>query len=466
MKASLYFIAAPAAAAASCSASDQHTLMHMDVNDIGKKANDCGAEAYSMFTGAFNRDTFNSCFTKAVSISNKCSECYADSGEYGAKNCKAACLLGWCKQGCLDCTAPATKKVAECVGKGMQFDAITPCLESATASSCSNGDRHTLASMDVNDIGKKANDCGAEAYSVLTGAFNRDTFNNCFTKKMSISESCSECYADSGEYGAKNCKAACLLGWCKQGCLDCTAPATKKVAECVGDKVHFEPVSPCLEAEVGDGALEATIGAISLSWEPGTCKPNLAILQDPKMDCSKISSKTPCTHSDNQCLWEAGEDAGAPVLVNPASGKCLDVSNPKGLSPKNWADETQVQVFRCNGAKGQEWILRDGALINPASGKCLDIYNPTELLPHQYEDETKVQLHTCKGNANQQWALVNQGPERQQLVNLPSGKCLDIYSPKGDLEDDTQVQLFTCGGNQTNQQWRFALVNRPEEMMV
>jgi len=426
MKASLYFIAAPVAAAASCSARDQHTLANMDVNDIGKKANDCGAQAYSMLTGAFNRDMFNSCFMEKVSISDSCSKCYADSGEYGAKNCKAACLLGWCKQGCLDCTAPATKKVAECVGKDVQFDEITPCLESATASSCTNGDRHTLASMDVNDIGKKANDCGAEAYSVLTGAFNKDAFNKCFTKKVPISASCSQCYADSGEYGAKNCKAACLLGWCKQGCLDCTAPATKKVVECVGDKVHFEPVSPCLEAEVGD----VSLGAVSLSWEP------------------------------------AGEDAGAPVLVNPASGKCLDVSNPDGLSPKHWADETQVQVFRCNGAKGQEWILRDGALINPSSGKCLDIQNPTELLPHQFKDETQVQLHTCSGNANQQWALVNQGPEHQHLVNLPSGKCLDIYSPQGKLEDDTKVQLFTCGGDAANQQWRFGLVNKPTEMMV
>lgn len=119
------------------------------------------------------------------------------------------------------------------------------------AASCTASDRRTLTRMDVNDIGKQANECGAEAYSMFSGAFSRETFNTCFTKKVSISSTCSECYAASGEYGAKNCKAACLLGWCKQGCLDCTAPATEKVAKCVG--ADFQPVSPCLEAD-----LEAT----------------------------------------------------------------------------------------------------------------------------------------------------------------------------------------------------------------
>merc|ERR1711913_211258 len=43
--------------------------------------------------------------------------------------------------------------------------------------------------------------------------------------EVGISSACSECYATTADYGFKNCKAACLLGWCKQGCLDCTAPA-------------------------------------------------------------------------------------------------------------------------------------------------------------------------------------------------------------------------------------------------
>lgn len=391
------------------------------------------------------------------------------------------------------------------------------------AASCTAGDQQTLAKMDVNDIGKNANDCGAEAYSLLTGAFNRDTFNSCFTKKVSISESCSECYADSGEYGAKNCKAACLLGWCKQGCLDCTAPATKKVGKCVG-KVQFESITPCLESVAPSNVSlsQAALADVTLSWGPGTCEPNSAIGQRGSAvraaTCNKIKDKTRCNNHrtggtrDATCMWQGWSKVGPPVLVNPASGKCLDVTNPHGKAPNHWADEMQVQLFTCNGASGQEWLLRDGTLVNPASGKCLDIRNPgscepnqaigqpeanaqvcnkindkttcnnrtvggmrdatcvwQELSPRRYRDETKVQLHTCNGNANQQWALVNQGPERQHLMNLPSGKCLDIYSPHGNHHnqaDDTKVQLFTCGDDKVNQHWRFGQLIQPTEMMV
>merc|ERR1712080_569735 len=68
-------------------------------------------------------------------------------------------------------------------------------------------------------------DCGLAAYNVLTGAFDHDKFNSCFTGKLNIGSGCSDCYATNGEYAVKNCKSACLLGWCKQGCLDCSTAA-------------------------------------------------------------------------------------------------------------------------------------------------------------------------------------------------------------------------------------------------
>lgn len=129
-------------------------------------------------------------------------------------------------------------------------------------------------------------------------------------------------------------------------------------------------------------------------------------------------------------------------------------TTPMGLLHRSWQTRL-LNIFRCNGGKGQQWFLQDGQLVNPSSGKCLDIYNPSELSPDQYKDEMKVQLLHCKGNPNQQWALVDQGFGRKHLVNIPSGKCLDIYSPSGNLDDDTQVQLFTCDGEKGNQRWRF-----------
>merc|ERR1712100_767175 len=210
-----------AAVTGACPSDEQGKLA--DPKTVGDQANTCGTTAYNIITGKFDHDKFNGCFTSAMGISTACSECYAATGEYGAKNCKADCLLGWCKSGCLSCTAPAQETLATCTG--FTASAATPCEEVAASATgaCSADEQAALADPQV--TGKKANDCGTSSYNVLTGNFNHDKFNSCFTASAGISTQCSECYAATGEYGAKNCKADCLLGWCKSGCLSCTAPA-------------------------------------------------------------------------------------------------------------------------------------------------------------------------------------------------------------------------------------------------
>merc|ERR1712157_230975 len=122
--------------AASCSSDDQAAIQGMDANDFGDASNKCGKAALSL-TG-IDHDKFNSCLSSAISISSACSECYAVTADYGFKNCKSACLLGWCKQGCLDCTAPAQVDLPAC--SGIPAGTPTPCLES-TGVSCSSDDQ-------------------------------------------------------------------------------------------------------------------------------------------------------------------------------------------------------------------------------------------------------------------------------------------------------------------------------------
>jgi hypothetical protein len=227
------------AVAGSCTSAEQSLLS--DPNDIGQKAADCGKTAYNVLTGAFNHDKFNDCLTASAGISATCSECYAVSGEYGAKNCKAACLLGWCKSGCLDCVEPSQAALDTCTG--FTHGTATPCMESTVGGACTSAEQALLS--DPNDIGQKAADCGKTAYNVLTGAFNHDKFNDCLTASAGISATCSECYAVSGEYGAKNCKAACLLGWCKSGCLDCVEPSQAALDTCTG--FTHGTATPCME---------------------------------------------------------------------------------------------------------------------------------------------------------------------------------------------------------------------------
>merc|ERR1712167_485245 len=188
--------------------------------------------------------------TASAGISTACSECYAVTGEYGAKNCKADCLLGWCKSGCLSCTEPAQKTLATCTG--FTAGVADPCeeeLKVAATGACSADEQSALADPQV--VGDKANTCGTTAYNIITGKFDHDKFKSCFTSSIGISTTCSECYAATGEYGAQNCKADCLLGWCKSGCLSCTAPAQKTLATCTGfTAATADPCEEELKAEV------------------------------------------------------------------------------------------------------------------------------------------------------------------------------------------------------------------------
>merc|ERR1712048_1484191 len=136
--------------------------------------NKCGTSALSL-TG-INHDKFNTCLTGAIGISSACSECYVVTADYGFKNCKAACLLGWCKQGCLDCTAPAQVDLPACTG--IPAGSPSPCMET-TAVSCSADDQAAIQAMDDNAFGDQSNKCGTSALS-LTG-INHDKFNTCLT---------------------------------------------------------------------------------------------------------------------------------------------------------------------------------------------------------------------------------------------------------------------------------------------
>merc|ERR1712046_18466 len=106
----------------------------------------------------------------------------------GFSNCKAKCLLGWCKQGCLDCTAPAQTDLPTCTG--IAAGSPTPCLESTATGACSADDQAALA--DPQNVGEKRDACGKKALG-LTG-INHDKFTSCVQSDLGISSACSECY--------------------------------------------------------------------------------------------------------------------------------------------------------------------------------------------------------------------------------------------------------------------------------
>eukprot|EP00932_Pfiesteria_piscicida_P000657 SRR837773.10642.p2 GENE.SRR837773.10642~~SRR837773.10642.p2 ORF type:complete len:156 (-),score=37.67 SRR837773.10642:58-480(-) len=129
--------------------------------------------------------------------------------------------------------------------------AVATSVYEVAAGSCTADDLAKIAKLpaDSSDasFGGKCNDCGHKAYHILSGFSHKD-FNDCMAKEVGISSGCSECYAVAGDYGAANCKLKCLSGWCKEGCLECTATAQATAATCSG---HPNPqVKPCVSEVV------------------------------------------------------------------------------------------------------------------------------------------------------------------------------------------------------------------------
>jgi len=226
-----------AAAAGGCNSADQAVLA--DASTVGDKQDACGKKALTLIPIGINHDKFVNCLEADLALSASCAECYYTVAEYGAKNCKAACLLGWCKSGCLTCTQSAQDALSGCTGFSPAV--ASPCLESTGG--CSSADQAALADASV--VGDKQDACGKKALSLK--GINHDKYVNCVEDGLGVSAGCAECYYTVADYGFKNCKAACLLGWCKSGCLSCTQPAQDGLSGCTG----FTPsvASPCLEME-------------------------------------------------------------------------------------------------------------------------------------------------------------------------------------------------------------------------
>jgi glucoamylase len=83
-------------------------------------------------------------------------------------------------------------------------------------------------------------------------------------------------------------------------------------------------------------------------------------------------------------MWNSG-DGSLSVL-----GKCMDVTGG------GTANGTQIQLWDCNGTGAQQWRWREQSrLVNPQSGRCLDVTG----------GGTRLQLRDCNDTAAQAWHL-------------------------------------------------------------
>ncbi|KAI2511894.1 Extracellular protein [Fragilaria crotonensis] len=125
------------------------------------------------------------------------------------------------------------------------------------------------------------------------------------------------------------------------------------------------------------------------------------------------------------------------VLINPQSGKALDVAN------SGTDNGTNIHLWERNGGGAQMWrYTTDQELINPQSGKALDVSSSGT------DNGTNIHLWERHGGGNQKWVFMADG----SIVNPQSGKALDVAN--GGTDNGTNIHLWERNGSGA-QNWQF-----------
>ena len=129
-------------------------------------------------------------------------------------------------------------------------------------------------------------------------------------------------------------------------------------------------------------------------------------------------------------------------IANSNSNKCLDISDYG-----NSSDGTRIQQWSCAGQPNQVFDLisvgqNEYAVYNRQTRKVFDI--PDNQVS---QDGAELQQFRWSGRANQRFRLVQSGGGGFQLVNVASGKCLDVDSQSND--DGARIHQWNCRGQRS-----------------
>jgi lysophospholipase L1-like esterase len=134
-------------------------------------------------------------------------------------------------------------------------------------------------------------------------------------------------------------------------------------------------------------------------------------------------------------LVPTGPAIGTPAaLVNPNSGRCLDVSGG------STAAGSAAIIWDCHGRANQQWTRTAAGELRVYGTSCLDVYGGGTA------NNTNVIIWACHGGANQKWSFRLNGTV---LANA-AGKCLTLAGAA--TANGTRLQTADCGAG-AHQQW-------------
>ncbi|MEE4540630.1 GH92 family glycosyl hydrolase [Streptomyces sp. V4-01] len=107
------------------------------------------------------------------------------------------------------------------------------------------------------------------------------------------------------------------------------------------------------------------------------------------------------TNGNKIQIWTCNNSAAQQVTVASDGtlqvlGKCVEVTGNGGT-----ANGTLIELWDCNGGNNQKWTYTSstGALVNPQSGRCLDVPNASTT------DGSQLEIWDCNGGTNQKWTV-------------------------------------------------------------
>ena len=198
---------------------------------------------------------------------------------------------------------------------------------------------------------------------------------------------------------------------------------------------------------------KATAGLIPNSWglyDPNhwATTPNISSDSAATIAADWQQWTTPATFSLNTALGLHGTQNGGATnistsawynVVNTNSGSCVDAAN------RATANGTAAQQWACGAQQtNQEWQFQSqgngvySITVRAQPGQALDVIN------HGTANGSLIQLWSYGGGTNQQWTPVSVGSGLYKLVNVASGRCLDV--PAASAANGVQLQIYDCNG--------------------
>jgi aryl-phospho-beta-D-glucosidase BglC (GH1 family) len=210
---------------------------------------------------------------------------------------------------------------------------------------------------------------------------------------------------------------------------------------------------------------KSTAGLIPNSWglyDPNhwATTPNISSDSAATIAADWQQWTTPATFSLNTALGLHGTQNGGTTsintgawynVVNTNSGSCVDAAN------RATANGTAVQRWACGAQQtNQEWQFQAAGngsysiTIRAQPGQVLDVTN------RGTTNGSLIQLWSYGGGTNQQWTPVSVGSGLYKLVNVASGRCLDV--PAASTANGVQLQIYDCNGTAAQS---FSLFQQP-----